>query len=361
MTHLTFGDPIPDGHFDGARARILELQRDNGAIPWYDGGVIDPWNHTEAAMGLAVLGEIDHARRAFRYLTETQLKDGSWWGKLGSAVPFDEREHRYTGDDEGAGHSIRDTNLAAYIATGAWHHYLITRDRKWLSGIWPHVEAAIQFVVAHQTPHGDIRWTADDPHTPEDDALITGCSSIYKSLECAIHIAQELGKSSHDWNAARARLGTALRDKPHRFDRTWESKARYSMDWYYPVLAGVVTGESARRRIASKWDIFVAEGKGCRCVSDQPWVTIAESAELAMAILVAGERKKAEAMLAWQHQWRDADGAYWMGYQFENEVAWPVEKPAWTSAAVILAADAVTGATPASRLFAERSLAEAAE
>ncbi len=360
MTHLTYGDPIPDHFFDGSRARILDLQRDNGAIPWYDGGVIDPWNHTEAAMGLTVIGETERARLAFRYLMETQLKDGSWWGQLGSAVPFDEEDH-YTGGDEGAGKPIRDTNFTAYIATGAWHHYLITRDRKWLGTVWPHVEAAIEFVVAHQSAHGDIRWAANDPHTPEDDALITGSSSIYKSLECAIHIAQELGKSSHDWIAARARLGTALRDKPHRFDRTWESKERYSMDWYYPVLAGVITGEAARRRIASKWDIFVAEGKGCRCVLDQPWVTVAESAELVMALLVAGERKKAEALLSWQHQWRADCGAYWMGYQFVENVAWPAEKPAWTAAAVILATDAVTGTTPASRLFAERTLAEAAE
>lgn len=360
MTHLTYGDPIPENFFDGARARILELQRDNGAIPWYDGGVIDPWNHTEAAMGLTVIGETERARLAFRYLMETQLADGSWWGQLGSAVPFDEEDH-YTGGDEGAGKPIRDTNFTAYIATGAWHHFLVTRDRKWLAGLWPHVKAAMEFVVAHQSPHGDIRWAANDPHTPEDDALITGCSSIYKSLECAVHIAQELGHPSRDWAEARMRLGVALREKPHRFDRTWEPKSRYSMDWYYPVLAGVVTGEAARRRLAAKWDIFVTEGKGCRCVLDQPWVTVAESAELVMALLVAGERKKAEALLAWQHQWRADCGAYWMGYQFAEEVAWPAEKPAWTAAAVILATDAVTGATRASRLFAERTLAEAAE
>lgn len=360
MTHLTYGDAIPDNFFDGARARIIELQRDNGAIPWYDGGVIDPWNHTEAAMGLTVIGEIERARLAFGYLVETQLKDGSWWGQLGSAVPFDD-DNQYTGGDEGAGKPIRDTNFTAYIATGAWHHYLVTRDRKWLATLWPTVKAAMDFVVAHQTPHGDIRWAANDPHTPEDDALITGCSSIYKSLECAIHIARELGHPSRDWAEARVRLGEALREKPHRFDRTWEPKSRYSMDWYYPVLAGVVTGEAARKRIASKWDIFVAEGKGCRCVLDQPWVTVAESAELVMALLVAGERKKAEALLSWQHQWRADCGAYWMGYQFVENVAWPAEKPAWTAAAVILATDAVTGATPASRLFAERTLAEAAE
>ena len=88
MTHLTWGDRPPENFFDGSRARILELQRDNGAIPWYDGGVIDPWNHTEASMGLTVLGEIGHARRAFQYLADTQLKGGSWWGQLGAAGPF---------------------------------------------------------------------------------------------------------------------------------------------------------------------------------------------------------------------------------------------------------------------------------
>lgn len=360
MTHLTFGDPIPETHFDGALARILELQRDNGAIPWYDGGVIDPWNHTEAAMGLTVLGQTENARRAFAYLADSQLKDGSWWGQLGSAVPFDDEEQRFTGEEKDAGHHIRDTNFAAYIATGVWHHYLITEDRAWLASMWPHVEAAMRFVLSLQSEHGDIRWAANDPHTPEDDALITGCSSIYKSLECAVLIARELGHPTRDWPAARARLGAALRDKPHRFDRKWESKARYSMDWYYPVLAGVITGDAARKRLAAKWDTFVVEGKGCRCVMDQPWVTIAESAELTMALLVAGERQKAEALLSWQHQWRDNDGAYWMGYQYTDQVAWPAEKPAWTAAAVILATDAVTGHSPAAHLFAARPMAEAA-
>ena len=359
MVHLKQGDTIPEGFFEGARKRILELQRENGAIPWYDGGVVDPWNHTEAAMGLTVLGDIENARRAFEYLKETQLKDGSWWGELGAAVPFDEDTQAYTG--EGAGMPVRDTNFAAYIATGAWHHYLVTGDRVWLAEIWPHVEAAMNFVIDHQSAHGDIRWAADDPHTPEDDSLITGCSSIYKSFECAAHIARALGHPSRDWMAARRKLGEALREKPHRFDRTWEPKDRYSMDWYYPVLAGVLTGEAARKRIAWKWDLFVAEGKGCRCVLEEPWVTVAESAELTMALLAAGQRKEAEALLSWQHQWRDEEGAYWMGYQFRDEVAWPAEKPAWTAAAVILAADAVTGTTAASHLFGERVLAEAAE
>lgn len=358
---LTHGDRIPDGFFDGSVARIRELQLPSGAIPWYDHGVIDPWNHTEAAMGLAVLGEIDAARRAFRFLTDTQLPDGSWWGELGSAVPFDEDEQRYKGTDSPP-EPVRDTNFAAYIATGAWHHYLITQDGSFLRDLWPHIERAIGFVLAHQSPEGEIRWAADDGHTADrDDALVTGCASIYKSLECAIHIAHEMNEPSRDWAEARRRLGDAVRNKPERFDRTWEPKSRFAMDWFYPVLAGVFTGEAARARLAEKWNTFVVDGIGCRCVIDQPWVTVAESAELAMALLANGQREKAEHLLHWQHQWRAECGAYWMGYQYESDVPWPDERPAWTAAAVILATDAVTGTTPASRLFAERTLAEAAE
>ena len=50
------------------------------------------------------------------------------------------------------------------------------------------MKAAIDFVVALQYPEGDIRWTARDANTPEEDALLTGNSSIY-SLGCAIRLA----------------------------------------------------------------------------------------------------------------------------------------------------------------------------
>lgn len=342
---------FPDGFFDGAVRRILELQREDGSIPWFDGGVVDPWNHIEAAMGLATAGRRDHAERAYAFLANNQNGDGSWWGQYGSAVPMD--ESHYTGD--GNEKKIRDTNFCAYIATGVWHHHLLFGDENFLNTFYPIVKRAIEFVLSWQAPEGDIRWAADDELTPEDDALITGCSSIYKSLECAIRLARvtEDRVAACDWSVARARLGRALRNMPERFDRTWESKERYSMDWYYPVLTGALRGDAAKARLAEKWEIFAAEGKGCRCVIDHPWVTVAESCELVLALLAVGEKQKAKEFFSWQHQWRSSEGAYWMGYQYEADAPWPDEKPAWTSAAVILAADALVGATPASRLFVD--------
>jgi hypothetical protein len=42
-----------------------------------------------------------------------------------------------------------------------------------------------------------------------------------------------------------------------------------------------------------------------------------------------------------------------MGYQTEQKMNWPLEKPPWTSGAVILATDTVFNITPASELFSK--------
>ena len=116
---------------------------------------------------------------------------------------------------------------------------------------------AITFVLGQQAPSGEIYWAVDSRTGTSKDALITGCGAIYKSLACACHVADALGEDCTRWRSARHRLGDALRNKPERFDRTWESKARYSMDWFYPVLTGVLSGEAATKRINEKWETFV--------------------------------------------------------------------------------------------------------
>ena len=125
------------------------------------------------------------------------------------------------------------------------------------------------------------------------------------------------------------------------------------MDWYYPVLTGVLEGEAAHKRLDEKWDVFVVDNFGCKCVNDEPWVTVAETAELVMALVKAGRKNQAKEILSWLDKYRDKDGSYWMGYQTEHKMNWPLEKPPWTSGAVILATDAVFDITPASKLFSQ--------
>lgn len=318
-------------------ASIHDAQLPSGEIPWSAGNYADPWDHTEAAMGLSIGGEWEAAELAYEWLAGRQLSDGSWWAAYR--------------DGEADNCERRESNFVAYVATGVWHHFLITENRAFLEALWPTVDAAIEFVVGLQSPHGDIDWAVDEAGHPKDDALVTGCSSIFKSLECAHNIAVTLEQERPHWLAARRRLGHALREHPERFDRTWESKERYSMDWFYPVLTGVVTGAAARERIAQRWKAFVEPGMGCRCVVEEPWVTVAESCELVLALLAAGDHARAVELYSWLHQWRSDAGDYWTGYQFAQDLLWPDERPTWTAGAVLLAADALTEHTGASRLF----------
>lgn len=330
---------FPHSFFKAAVKHILSSQDAEGCIHWFPQGYADPWDHTEAAMGLSIVGEYEAAERAYRWLKDVQLKDGSWWMHY--------KEGDIHNDDR------RETNFVAYVATGVWHHYLITENHSFLCEMAPMVERAIRFVVGLQTEHGEIHWAVDTHGKPMRDALVTGCSSIYKSLECAINIFATLGENKEGWRKARERLGHALHHKPERFDRTWTSKARYSMDWFYPILTGIYDRKQGLARINARWNEFVEEGMGCRCVSDEPWVTVAESCELTLALLACGDHARAIELYSWLHQWRDDKGVYWTGYQFVEDLMWPDEKPSWTAGAILLAADALTEHTPACKLFTQ--------
>jgi hypothetical protein len=123
------------------------------------------------------------------------------------------------------------------------------------------------------------------------------------------------------------------------------------MDWFYPVLAGVLSRPDARTRLTGRWNDFVADGLGCRCVSDQPWVTMAETCELIMACAAAGLNAQAVRLFEDLARFQVEDGSWWTGYVFTDEVMWPDERPTWTAGAILLAADTLYGLTDASTIF----------
>jgi hypothetical protein len=96
------------------------------------------------------------------------------------------------------------------------------------------------------------------------------------------------------------------------------------------------------------------EGRGVRCVSDRPWITVAETCECAMALLVVDEPSRALELFRWAQQFRTASGRYWTGTVYPDEVRFPAdEQSTYTAAAVVLAADALSATTPAAALFAD--------
>ena len=328
---------FPGHYFDTTVDYIRSVQQPSGAIPWFEGGHTDPWNHIEAAMGLSIGGRRSEAELAYQWLANEQLDSGAWWARYENGQPHEDPH--------------METNYVAYIATGVWHHYQIYQDPAFLRDFWPVVVKAMDFIARMQAPTGEIYWAMNMVKGLGDDALVTGSSSIYKSLECAIHIAEALNEPADQWRTMRARLGEAIRTRPERFDRSWESKARFSMDWFYPVMTGVLKPSEARMRLHQRWDEFVEPGLGCRCVSDRPWVTVAESCELTMALLAAGRHRQAVELFNWLHRMRNEDGSWWTGYVFDNPEIWPLERTTWTAGATLLAADAIAQHTAGHRLF----------
>ena len=115
-------------------------------IPWFDGGHADPWNHVEAAMALS------WAERA-----GTPSAPTSGCGPLSVPTARGTRTTWRAGKIE---EPRLDTNVCAYVATGAWHHFLVTGDSGFLEDLWPVIERAIDFVLAWQRPGGELVWSS---------------------------------------------------------------------------------------------------------------------------------------------------------------------------------------------------------
>jgi MMP endo-(1,4)-3-O-methyl-alpha-D-mannosidase len=317
-----------------ATGRSIEArQQADGAIGWPDGHV-DAWNHVECAMALSACGLRGPARRAYAWLAATQRPDGSWPVALADGTSADR---------------AAESNHAVYPAVGAWHEFLITGDEAFAARTWPLVRAGVEFALGLQAPGGEIVWRRREDGTPDTFALLAGSASMYTGLRCAIALADHLGHGQPDWELAADQLGHAVACH----DWAFADKSRFSMDWYYPVLGGALRGPGAAERLTRGWDTFVVPGLGVRCVSDQPWVTGAETCELALALDAAGDHARALDLLEQIQHLRASDGAYWTGWQFVNRAHFPNEQSAWTAAAVVLAADALCGATRGSSLFAD--------
>ena len=317
---------------------LLQLQRPTGMIPWFDGGHCDPWNHVEAAMALSVCGHFAEAEAAYDWLADVQLGDGSWFNYYLDPSIEDPR---------------LDTNVCAYVAAGLWHHSLITGDDAILVKHLPMVEAAIGFVLRWQLPDGSIRLSLDSSGTPETYALLTGSSSIYHSLRCAVAIAEKLGEHRPEWELAAGRLGHAIVHHPAAF----APKNEFAMDWYYPMLSGALEGEAGRARMAAHLDEFVMFGLGVRCVSTSDWVTAAETAECVMALDALGMREEALELFEVAQGHRRPDGSYFTGIAYPDSVTFPAdETTSYTAASIILAADALSSTSPAAGLFRGETL-----
>jgi hypothetical protein len=311
---------------------IVAVQRPDGAIPWFEGGHLDPWDHLQAAMGLAVAGRRAEAEAAYAWSARAQRHDGSWATQYVDGVVTQ---------------PAFDANFTAYVATAVWHHWLLHGDRAFVAELWPTVASALDAVLGLQAADGTIRWSRDADGAVAGESLVTGNASIHLSLRCGVALAAVLDHGVPHWEDAARRLRHALDHEPHRF----ADKARFSMDWYYPVLGAALPPDVARARLDARWDDFVVPGFGARCVDDSPWVTGGETCELVLALDAVGRTDDARRLLRDIQVLRRDDATYWTGYVYPDETYWPIEQTTWTAGTVLLAVDALSRTTTASGLF----------
>ena len=195
-------------------------------IPWFPGGHADPWNHVEAAMALALGGRRAEAERAYEWLVDAAAPRR----RLAPVLPG---RPRRAGQARRQRLRLRRRRRVAPLAALRRHGFL--------EAMWPVVERAIDFVLDLQTPRGEILWARHADGTPWSFALLTG-SSIDLPLAALRH---RPGRAARPRAARLGAVGRPARprDPPHEPD-AFAPKHRWAMDWYYPVLAGVV----ARRR-----------------------------------------------------------------------------------------------------------------
>ena len=309
----------------------------SGAIPSNQDGSHDPWDHLEAVMGLTTLGYKDQALHGLHWMATNQNEDGSWYNLYQDNKPLELN---------------KQTNYASYIAVAVWHFYLLNDDIHFLKNFWEPVKKGVLFSLSLQHSNGAIAWNIDKYEKIDEDYLLTGCSSIAKSLECAIAICQVLDHKSFEleWRESHSKLIVALENPAEIFDLK-KDRSRFSMDWYYPILGGI----NSKKRIVSLIEMiknsFWIKNLGIKCVADEPWVTVAETSECSIAFKKIGEDKIASELLLNAIAIVDSHDIPYMGWQFNENIYWPEETPSWTAAACILAADANNKLTPGADLF----------
>jgi hypothetical protein len=331
-----YDDFLSKEYLDPTVSSIVALQQADGSIPWLQKGITDPWTHVENAIALDIGNFRGEAERAYEWLAAIQLEDGSWYASYKDGQPLDKS---------------KVSHVISYIAVGLWHHYLTTSDISFLKKMWPSVRDAIDFILDMRGPSGEIYWARDSAGVIYPTALVSSCSSTYLSLKSALSIASILDEERSDWKEANTALARTIQGMPCIFDTPTENKTTFAMDWYYPAMCCVINGNDARHRLSSGWDKFVIDGLGSLCSLEQGWVTAAETSELAITLAVHGEYDHSVTVFNWLHQMRDEDGAYWYGMALPDREIWPEEKPTWTSAAVVLAADMLRPMSPTSLLL----------
>ena len=271
---------------------------------------------------------------AYQWLVDTQLPDGSWFNYYLTTGIEDAR---------------LDTNVCAYLATGAWHRYVSTGEIDGLENRCGPPSRPVSTScsggsdstvpsIGRSTRRGFSRSTPSSPGRRRSTTA-SGAPSPVPS-----------GSATNDrtgsWPPAGwpTRSPTSQKRSPPRWSSPWTGITRCS-----PARSPARPPDAGSMGPGT---LFVMDGRGVRCVSTGEWVTAAETAECVLALDALGMDDLALRLLTWVQALRNEDGSYWTGMVYPEEATFPpLERSSYTAGAMVLAADALSRTTPASGIF----------
>ena len=91
-------------------------------------------------------------------------------------------------------------------------------------------------------------------------------------------------------------LSNALRNPKGLFDLQ-KDRSNFSMDSYYPVISGCLNKNEIEEAIQQTLNNFYEDGLGIKCVREEPWITVAETNEFVIALVIGNKKDLAKKIL----------------------------------------------------------------
>jgi hypothetical protein len=293
--------------FEEAKNWIIFNQSHDGRISWDDKGKCDPWDHCECLIALAIYEEWDAFDLGVEWFFNNLNDDGYIHPEFKGNEPV---------------HDHYESHHAPYIILPLTQALLMGRDDLVNDYLKSKIQIIFDQLLNFKDSDGYYYW-AIDKNGFSDNSLITASMSIFLSL-MALDKSLNIKIDEDMWD--------------QKFNRDGVDRSRFSMDFYYPYICGVHNNKNDFQKNLKD---FYVEGLGIKCVKEEPWVTIAESCECVIAALVLGDEENAKKIFNNILQFKNDNGIFPTGYQYEMDIFWPEENSTWTNAAVIIAAHAL--------------------
>ena len=297
--------------FEPSKNWIISNQSSSGAIFWDEKGKCDPWDHCECLIALAIYEEWDHFWRGVNWFFTNLNEDGLIYAEFQNEKPS-----KLHYESHHAPYIIMPLIQASLIDKEQNYKKILTNEQLLK------LENIFEVLDDFKDEDGYFYW-AKDSNGYSDNSLITASMSIFLSL-----VAKD--KSFPKFNTEMWQ---------EKFNRDGVDRSRFSMDFYYPFLAGI---KNNKKEFLDLLDNYYVKGLGVKCVAEEPWVTIAESSECVISALIHDNENIAKQIFNDIQQFQNKDGIFPTGYQYDMEIFWPEENSTWTNAAVIIAAHALS-------------------